>query len=68
MRPPPDLDENILHDFLRFHFVDEHSDQKGIDEPASAAIQRGETTLVAFSRHGQQPDVLARFRRKRIAG
>src|SRR4029077_1277662 len=68
MRPPPDLDKSILHDFLCFHFIDEHSDEKRIDQPAAAAIECRETALITLGDHRQQPGVLARFQRKQIAG
>jgi len=62
MRSPPNSDEDILHDFLCFHFIDEHANEQRINQPTAAAIKRGQTALFTLGHHRQQPGVLTRFR------
>ncbi|HEU0039292.1 MAG TPA: hypothetical protein VFR76_08465, partial [Verrucomicrobiae bacterium] len=50
-----------MHDFLRFHFADEHSDEQRIDEATAPAIERRERVLVSASNDRQQSRVFARL-------
>ena len=61
MGAPPDLNERILHDFLRFHFVNEHSGQQRIDQAAAALVECRERLLVSVGNAHQQARVLARL-------
>ena len=69
MCPSPDLDESILSDFLRFHFIDEHPKEKRINQTATPPIKLLQRLWVSFGNQAQEACVFSHLQRfMRIVG
>ena len=68
MRATPDVDEGVLHDFLRFHFIDEHPNEERINESTATAVKTRERLLVALGNQHQQARVFTRLGIRQFSG